>query len=60
MVEDNKSLVIVCAIVGVLNPIIGAILYYVLKNKNLEAAQIANKCAWISFIVQVILIIIFK
>jgi len=60
MVEDNKSLVIVCAIVGVLSPIIGAILYYVLKNKNLEAAQTANKCAWISFIVQVILIIIFK
>ena len=48
--NKNSSSVIVCAIVGLLFPIIGAILYYVLKKSDIRAAKTANTCSWIGFL----------
>ncbi len=52
--KSSSALIIVCAIVGLLFPLIGAILYYVLKETDIKAAKTANSCAWISFLAQLI------
>lgn len=51
---NNSTSVVICAIVGLLFPIIGAILYYVLRKTDIKAAKAANKCAWISFLAQLL------
>lgn len=50
--KENSISVIVCAIVGLLFPLIGAVLYYVLKKSDLKAAKTANICSWISILVR--------
>ena len=57
--NGNSGSVIACAIVGLLFPIIGAILYYVLKNTDEKAAKTANVCAWISFGLRVLLFLLY-
>ena len=52
--NENTTTVIICAIVGFLFPVIGAILYYILRDIDLRAAKAANKCAWISFFLQIV------
>lgn len=54
---QNSMTIIVCAIVGLLFPIIGAILYYVLKKNDIKAAKTANICAWIGFLFQILLLV---
>ena len=49
--ETSDSTVIICAIVGLLFPLVGAILYYVFKNSKPRAAKIANCCSWIGFLI---------
>lgn len=56
-VQGNSTSVVICAIIGLLFPIIGAILYYVLKKTDIKAAKTANTCAWISFLVQLIFLL---
>lgn len=56
--NSNSAVLIVCAIIGLLFPIIGAILYYVLKNSDLKAAKTANICSWISFLIQFLFFLI--
>lgn len=56
-VQENSTSVVICAIIGLLFPIIGAILYYVLKKTDIKAAKTANTCAWISFLVQLIFLL---
>ena len=58
-VQGNSTSAIVCAIVGLLFPVIGAVLYYVLKNTDIKAAKTANTCAWLGFIVQLILFLLY-
>lgn len=53
-IQENSTSVVICAIVGLLFPIIGAILYYVLKKTDIKAAKTANTCAWIGFLAQLI------
>lgn len=57
--NSNSIIVIICAIIGLLFPIIGAILYYALKKTDYHAAKVANTCAWISFGAQIVLVIIY-
>lgn len=57
--DSNNGTVIVCAIVGLLFPIIGAILYYALKKSDIKAAKTANICSWISFLVQLLYFLFF-
>lgn len=57
--SENSISVILCAIVGLLFPIIGAILYYVLRKTDYKAAKVANICAWISFIIQILVLSIY-
>jgi len=52
--NENTTAIIICAIVGFLFSVIGAILYYILRDIDLRAAQAANKCAWISFLLQIV------
>ena len=52
--ETSSGSVTACAIIGLLFPIIGAILYYALKNTNIKAAKTANVCSWLGFLWQVI------
>lgn len=48
--KENSSLSkVICAIVSILNPLVGAILYYVFKKSNPELAKISNTCSLISF-----------
>lgn len=56
--QENNTTVIICAIVGLLFPLIGAILYYVFKNSDIKAAKTANTCAWIGFLVQLLIFLI--
>ena len=49
--ETSDSAVIICAIVGLLLPLVGAILYYVFKNSKPRAAKMANRCSWIGFLI---------
>ena len=56
--SENSISQIICAIVGLLFPIIGAILYYILKKTDLKAAKIANLCSWIGFLWQLAAIIL--
>ena len=55
-VQNNGSsvTVVICAIVGLLFPIIGAILYYVFRDSDIRAARTANLCSWISFLGQIL------
>lgn len=34
--------------------VIGAIIYYILRDIDLRVAKAANKCAWISFFLQIV------
>ena len=58
--SETSTTVVICGIVGVLFPIIGAILYYVFKNSDPKAAAMANKCSWIGFLLVVIYYIFFR
>ncbi len=49
---------IICAVIGLIIPIVGAVLYYVFKKTNPKAAKTANVCSWIGFLVQIILLIV--
>lgn len=53
--NGSSGSVIICAIVGLLFPIIGAILYYVLKNSDIKASKTANTCSWIGFLLEIII-----
>lgn len=48
--DEGIVALILCAIIGLFFPIIGAILYYILKNSYPKCARIANICSWIGFI----------
>lgn len=58
--KDNETPTIVWVMIGLLLPIIGAVLYYVLKSSNPKAAKIVNTCSWISIIIYILLILITK
>ena len=57
--RESSISVVLCAIVGLLFPIIGAILYYVLRKTDYRAAKVANTCAWISFIIQILTLFLY-
>lgn len=48
--ETSTGTKIICALVGLIFPIIGAILYYVFKKSNPDLSKICNICSWIGFI----------
>lgn len=50
----SSATVVICAIVGLLFPLIGAILYYVMRNSDIRAAKTANTCSWIGFFAQLL------
>ena len=52
--QTNTGIIITCAIVGFLFPLIGTILYYALKSTDMKAAKVANRCSWIGFLIQVL------
>ncbi|MBD9098803.1 zinc-ribbon domain-containing protein [bacterium] len=56
--DESDITNIICAIIGLTMPIVGAVLYYVFKKSNPKAAKTANVCSWIGFLVQTILLII--
>lgn len=49
---------IICVIVSLLFPIVGAILYYVFRRDNPSLAKTCNLCAWLAFLPQIILLIL--
>ena len=51
---ESSATVVICAIVGLLFPLIGAILYYVMRNSDIRAAKTANTCSWIGFFAQLL------
>lgn len=55
--NDNTGLIIICALTGLILPIVGSILYYVLKNSNSKCARVANICSWIGFAPYFVIII---
>lgn len=57
--NGSSGSVITCTIVGLLFPIIGAILYYALKNSDIRAAKTANTCSWIGFLGQLLYFLFF-
>lgn len=57
--KGSTGTVIVCAIVGLLFPIIGAILYYALKSTDEKAAKTANICSWVGFLWQFLCIVLY-
>ncbi len=57
--KSNSGSIIVCAIIGLLFPIVGAILYYVLKRTDMRAAKAANICSWIGFLGYFIYLLIY-
>ncbi len=52
--QGSSTSIVICAIVGLIFPIIGAIMYYVLKKTDIKAAKTANVCAWIGFFIQLL------
>ena len=52
--NENTTAIIICVIVGFLFTVIGAILCYILRDIDLIAAKAENKCAWISFLLQIV------
>lgn len=62
--DNNKKIkdtpAITWVVIGLLFPVLGAILYYVLKKTDYKAAKILNICSWIGFLIQGIFIIISK
>lgn len=57
-IQENSTSVVICAMVGLLFPIICAILYYILKKTDIKAAKTANTCAWISFLARLIFLLL--
>ena len=58
--KTKDTPVIIWIIIGLLFPIIGAILYYVLKKTDYKAAKVLNICSWIGILIQGILTILYQ
>lgn len=56
--DESDIANIICAVIGLTMPIVGAVLYYVFKKSNPKAAKTANICSWIGFLIQIILLLV--
>lgn len=57
VVQGNSTSIIICAIIGILFPLLGIVLFFLLKKTDIKAAKTADRCALIGIIFQVIYVL---
>lgn len=49
--NSNSTTVAICAIISLMFPIIGIVLFFVFRRTDPHVAHVVNICTWISFLI---------